>query len=479
MTAVAVGLRAHFLVAALAVLAALVMGAMIGAMPLTAVTIFGGLLVCALAFLAPVTHLTLLLLLTVVVPYSVQNSLTGPAGGVPSDAFLLTGLLRAAVALLSSPLDLRRAVAAGGCILFIAGAFLQLLHGLRVGADLSVAGAEFRQLLSYGTVLIAVPILTDPKSRARLLRGLLLVGLALGLFGVAQWFLKLPFGAAGDVGVREGVRLTTGGRGQVQGGLFGFPVAVAVAYAALASAHLRAARERALVLAVLGLNAAALLLTFERTFWVGAIAAIGFVTLRLAPGPRLRAVLLAPLLALVGFAALAVLAPAELVTARERLLSINQYGSDNSLRYRLIESEHVLAKIRERPVVGWGLGDTIWWGRPYAGVLPSAHKFSHNGYLWLAWKIGIPLTLIISLLIVLGILWRGPPSRDRLYATVRIGCQAALFALALINITWPSLRTPAITPVIGLLIAVAASPNAGRADVLPATQRRSESSSAT
>jgi O-antigen ligase len=234
-------------------------------------------------------------------------------------------------------------------------------------------------------------------------------------------------------------------------------VAIGLAYAALISGAVRSVPARALVLAVLVLNAASMLLTYERTFWVGAIVAVAFVTMRMGGRSRLRGLVLTPLAVLVGVAALAALAPSEFVTARERLLSINQYGSDNSLRYRLIESRHVAAKIEEHPVVGSGLADTIWWGRPYAGVPPESYAFSHNGYLWLAWKLGIPLTALLVLLVMLAVFWRGPPGEDRLFKAVRAGCQGGLLALLVINVTWPAFRILSITPVIGLFVAICAA----------------------
>lgn len=450
----ALDLRDRLMFPALALSASLLCGALLGARPLLALAFFGAAATLALAFVAPVAHLTLLLILTVVVPYSFQNQSIGSAGLVPADVFLVTGMLRAGVVLLMYGIDRRRLVAAAICLVFLAGAVLQLIQGLQGGAEVSAAGAEFRHMLAYGTLLVALPIVVDSRARWRLLKGLLVVGLLLGLWGIAQWALNISYGEAGDVGVRTGVRLTTGGRGQVQGGLYAFPAAIGLAYAALISGALRSLWSRAAVLAVLSLNTVSMLLTFERTFWVGTIVALGFITLRLSGRSRLRALIWTPLAALMGVAALAVLAPTELVTARERLLSINQYGSDNSLRYRLIESQHVVAKINDHPIIGSGLADTVWWGRPYAGVPPQAYAYSHNGYLWMAWKLGIPLTALILALILLAIFWRGPPGEDRLYAAVRAGCQGVLVALLIINVTFPAFRILSITPAIGLFVAV-------------------------
>ena len=46
--------------------------------------------------------------------------------------------------------------------------------------------------------------------------------------------------------MREGVRFTSAGRGQIQGGLFAFPVAVVMGVAALLSQRVRSTRTRVL-----------------------------------------------------------------------------------------------------------------------------------------------------------------------------------------------------------------------------------------
>ena len=130
-------------------------------------------------------------------------------------------------------------------MVFLVLASLQFLHGLSAGADLSTVGFEYRVLLGFGTFLVAVPVLADERARRRLLGGLLFIGLAVGLWGVLQYVLSFDFATSSDAGVRPGVRFTSTGRGQVQGGLFAFPLATAIAFAVLVSGQVRAASVRA------------------------------------------------------------------------------------------------------------------------------------------------------------------------------------------------------------------------------------------
>lgn len=452
---------------AIALAVALALGALTGLAPELAVAAVGALTVLVMAFLFPVTHLMLLLVLTAIVPYLVQNTYgvgggAGSSGLLVSDLFLMTGLLRATLELLRRPPGPGPALAAALMVAFMALATGQYVSGVLAGHEMSAAGAELRALVGFGAVLVALPILSDEQGRDRLLRGLVLCGLALGLWGLAQWTLNLSFGdGTGDFGVREGVSLTSSGRGQLQGGLFAFPVAVVLAFAALLSGQLRSLSHRLVLVLVLLLNAACLLLTFERTFWVVAVAACVLVVLRSNPSQRLRAIVVAPVIVTVSLVVLATLAPNTLTTARERLLSIGQYGNDSSVDYRILESQYVAAEITDQPVLGNGLGATIRWGRPLQQVPAETYTYSHNGYLWIAWKLGVPVALLLFGGLAWASLRRGRPRGSPLFVASAIGAQAALLALLVANVTFPSVSSLSITAAMGVLLAFCIVPRPG------------------
>ena len=254
------------------------------------------------------------------------------------------------------------------------------------------------------------------------------------------------------------MRFTSTGRGQVQGGLFAFPVATAIAFAVLVSGQVRAASVRLALLAVIGLNVVAMLLTYERTFWVATTLALAFVALKAGRLQRAKAVLIGFGAIVLTLATLATVAPREFTSARERLLSLGQYASDSSVRQRVVESRHVLDQIAAHPIVGSGLGASIWWGRPWESVPPRSNTYAHNGYLWLAWKLGLPAAILLSALMLTAVLRRGPPSGGPLFHAVRNGAQAGLLVLLLAMVTFPSVSSLAITPTIGLLLAICAAP---------------------
>ena len=435
---------------------AVIFGTLIAVSPAVAAALLGATVVLALAFLFPVAHLALILAVTAIVPYGIQNDygIAGGSGLVLSDVLILVALLRAFMILVRQPLEARRtlAILAVGGMVAVAG--LQALRGWTGGAGLGQVGYEFRVLFGWATIAVAVPLIADRASRDRLLKAMLGVGIAIGVYGLMQYFELLTFFAEGQAGLREGVRFTSTGKGQIQGGLFAFPVGVVVGFAVLTSGAVRSRAGQAALLALVGLNAIGLLLTYERTFWLATVLALGFILLRAGFAQRLRVIALTVALVIVVAPALSTLAPGALSAAAERLLSLNQYGNDDSVRYRLQEGRHVVEKIEEHPIIGWGLADEIFYGLPWLQTPPSAEVFAHNGYLWLAWKIGIPAALLLFAVIGWAIVARPPPAIDPIYRAVRLGAQASLLVMLVVSITFPSFSALNITAVNGVLLAL-------------------------
>ena len=457
--------RGHSAVPVVALATAAALGVAAAVDPRIALALVGGGVLVVLAFLAPVAHLTLLLLVTAIVPFGLQNAVAfgggqGSPGLFPSDVLLVGGLVRAGLVLLDTPLERRAGRSVAALLVLLGVAILQALHGLRSGYDAGTAGTELRVLLGFGAGVVALPLLRDPAARSRVFGGLLVVGLAIGAWGVIQWTMDLPFTAAEDAGVRAGVRFTTEGRGQIQGGLFAFPVAIVMAVAALLSHEVTALRTRALLVVVVGVNSIDLVLTYERTFWVATGLALGFLAVRATPAQRLRALVLGPALVGLALVGLAVTSPRELGAASERLASIGQYGSDLSVRFRVTETRNVTRQIEAHPLAGSGLGATILWGRAYEGVRPTTESFAHNGYLWLVWKLGAPAAALLVLVLAAAVLSRGPPATTTAGA-LRAGAQAALLLLLVASVTFPAFNTLGITAVMGVLVALCATPRGG------------------
>jgi O-antigen ligase len=453
--------RRELLALPLLIAAALALGTLIPDRPLMAlgVVAVGGAL--ALAFMAPVVHLLLILVLTAIVPFHLQNRMglgggEGSPGLILTDVLILSGLLRAALVLSGRRLPRRTVVGIAllACLLLVAG--MQILHGLVLDRDVSVVGAEFRAVLGFATLVVAIPILLDARYRGRLIYGLVVSGMALGAWGLAQWLLGIEFGGAGDVGVRAGVSYTTAGVGQIQGGLYAFPVASILALAALTSSAVRTSGARAALLAVAVLNFSCVLLTYERTFWLATAAGVTFVMLRAGLARWIRVAGWSLLALLLVASSVTAFAPGALKTGEERLLSVGNYQDDLSLEYRLTESRFVLAEIRERPLLGSGFGASIYWGRPAQDVPAAEATYSHAGYLVLAWKLGLVGAALLLTLMGIGILARGTPPGPPAMAALKTGAQGALVGLLIVGIAFPTFTTLSISATIGFLLAVCA-----------------------
>ena len=423
----------------------------------------GAIVITGMAFLLPVAHLCALLVATAIVPLDIQNQISlggglDSPGLLPSDALLLTGLARAALVLGDADLDRRQRRTAVAAFVVLGVAGIQFIHGLVAGTGPADAGAELRVILVLGgTLLIALPILADPVGRRRLYRALVVVGLLVGLWGIAQWTLGLRFGDTEEVLASSGGGgFTTAGRTI---GQYAFPVAAVMAVAVWTSGRVASFGARALLVAVMVANILAAILTYERTFWIVTIVGMGFVVLKARGAQRARVLLMTPIVLGLLFAGLSTVAPDELEAAQARFESIGDYAIDPSVRYRLAESRLVLEEIRASPVIGSGFGATIFIGRPGTYVQPKPRRYAENGYLWLVWKLGLPAALLVVALLVVAIARRrGIPDEDPLSAAVRHGAQGALVALLIASITFPSFNSLTITPTMGLLVAIALAP---------------------
>ena len=432
--------------APLAAALAVGLGLLAGSRPGLAIAVAGVAVLVILPFVAPATHITLTVVVATLVPLDVQNtlSLSGGAGLVLVDVLLLAGLARAAVALLTRGIDRRglRALVLVG--LFLLLCVVQFAHGITLGHDPSAVGYEMRNLLGVGVLVIALPLVFDERGRRRLLVGMAIAGLAIGLWGSAQWLLEVGVPEAG-----------VGDTGAVLGGEYAFGAIVVLAVAALVSTQRRPTAVTTMLAAVLVLNTIALVLTFQRAFWLATSFAVLLVVMRSERGRRARGFAYGGLTTLVVALTLSVAAPDLVSAARERLLSVGRYETDLSVRYRLRESSFVLREIRESAVAGSGLGATIYWGRPAEGVLPRSEAYSHDAYLWLAWKLGIPGLLLMLALVAFVLVAARTGRRQRESDGVRGGAVAALLGTLIVGVTAPVFGTLSASAVLGLLLALA------------------------
>ena len=421
--------------------------------PRTAIAV---LLLIPLAFAAPVAAVSVLIAVTSLVPFEVQDSLSviggrDEPGLLFVDALMMLGLLRVGwlVVRRRMELDLPMLGAVAAALICCAA----LAWGISQGADTSEAGHEARRVvMGVAAFILAWPLVADRSARRRLVWVLITLGLALGLWGVAQWMFSIDYTNSGDVGVRPGVDRVAGGRGMLQGGMFGYPVAITLAWAALVSGRVRKPPIRGILAVIVVLNAVCLVLTYERTIWLVtalscAVVVVMYGATAIRPAIRWAGLGLAALVCL------AAIAPGEAATALKRMMSVSQISTDNSFTYRIIESDAAIDAIAARPVTGSGLGATVTWeGQGIFATLTTS--FIHNGYLWLAWKFGIPVAALVVLLMVVAIVRRTPSGDSWQWRAVRVGSKASILGLLLVPITFPVFNVLGITPLMGFLLAV-------------------------
>ena len=159
-----------------------------------------------------------------------------------------------------------------------------------------------------------------------------------------------------------------------------------------------------------------------------------------------------------GLLTLAAVSPSTLQTAEQRLFSIGSYQVDNSVRYRTVESGFVIDKIKESPLIGTGLADTIYWGQPWTQTKPASQSYTHVGYLWLTWREGIIGAALVLTLLLAAATWPGRAADGPLPSAMRIGSQAGLVAMLIANLTFPAFQGGQSTYVMGFLVAYSAIP---------------------
>jgi hypothetical protein len=126
--------------------------------------------------------------------------------------------------------------------------------------------------------------------------------------------------------------------------------------------------------------------------------------------------------------------------------------------YRGAESQLVEQQIAQHPLTGSAFGATILIGRPGTNQPLAPRPYAEDGYLWLAWKVGIPGTALLCVLLAMAILARQSRNEDQLLSAARLGAAAGLAALAFASYAFPSFNQIAITPVMGLMIATCIIP---------------------
>jgi O-antigen ligase len=146
-----------------------------------------------------------------------------------------------------------------------------------------------------------------------------------------------------------------------------------------------------------GLSLIGLIVSFSRTFWVFII--LGIVIMLFFINNEQRKTLVAGL-SIISLAGIIVFfsvfegkTKMMSMILSNRLMSTTKGTKDLSAYQRFIEYETVLKSVEENPMFGNGLGKTFNFYDPYLH-LTQRPKNVHNGYLYIAFRLGIPMLVV-------------------------------------------------------------------------------------
>lgn len=306
---------------------------------------------------------------------------------------------------------------------------------------------------------------------AKLARVMVFMAVAVSAIALLQYTFNIQIAREGRVGGLEtlGVIENDLTRVQMQGYAF---VMVGLAWAMVTAA--RGGRRLFLALPLMLFFAAALYVNFGRALWAWSILAVLMCGVVL--GLRRAALLGSALVVLgaLGLASLAMLRPAVIDSVVNRIASVADEGAiRTSGGWRKLENEASAARIVQSPLVGIGLGGEY---RPWLSEIRtfSEHtRYVHNGYVFIAVKLGIPALGVLLWLTLLP-WWRAFRQRRE----VRVGPQAMWYAVVAswlpvmgLSFTQPEIVTPqtVLLMCMGLVLMIHRPPAA--ADVRSAPRR--------
>ena len=207
-------------------------------------------------------------------------------------------------------------------------------------------------------------------------------------------------------------------------------------------------------LSLLALSAVGILLTFGRTTWGAALLGMAVVVYLLGLRKSWPMLLWSLLGATLAFAMLIAVKPAMLDALVARATSVEkeiEYGSSAAWRY--YEAEQILPQIGAHPVLGLGLGAAYRRPAP-SDALPEQVRYIHNGYLFVASKMGLPaLSLLLWCLGVVFVWsWRGARTEpDPEFRGVHAAVCAGVLGVLLASITEPHLMRDSSLAYLGVL----------------------------
>ncbi len=336
--------------------------------------------------------------------------------------------------------------------LFIAWAFLSAFLGIRRGLPYKDSLLELRPLVQYLWFFLIVQTL-----RVRQLKRVLIVTFGM-CFVISIQGLVLFAKGEGTVGTFNG------GYVRIMSVEFSYLLFCCLMSAAL---YLGANRYRAAMIAGMVVSFAALVVTFQRSAFLGLAAGLAIILFWLG-SQAIEHLLWSGLTLLLVLAAVIpaawVVKPElfrPLIALEERLASIEDFREDDSAQHRFREWRSSLDLIRSHPIVGNGLGTRVVFFSPEyerEGTKKgywSHDIYIHNSYVWTTVKMGlIGLGFLLTMIIMIfqrGFQFLRSQSGSAENRVLTLGLLACLAALVVISFFGPMITSPNLTPFVAVV----------------------------
>jgi O-antigen ligase len=297
---------------------------------------------------------------------------------------------------------------------------------------------EGRHLMFLLLFPLTVAVLNTKERLRRFVLGLLLLGVLFSMGQIVQSFFHVRiFGDSGRLVIAETLGVKSYDATISNTG--GLNIIILVLFTSVGWYALKEIKTFKF-LSLSAICAVGILLTFGRTTWGVTLLGLAVVMYLLGlrkSGPVLVWSLVASALA---FALLIAFKPAMLDALIVRATSVEkevEYGSSAAWRY--YEAEQVLPQIAANPILGLGLG-AAYRAPARSDALPEQVRYVHNGYLYMASKLGVPaLALFVWCIgIILRWSWRGAQTeRDPRSRGVHAAIFAGVLGVLMASITEP------------------------------------------
>lgn len=151
------------------------------------------------------------------------------------------------------------------------------------------------------------------------------------------------------------------------------------------------------LLIFIGMVGVALILTFSRTFWLIIIIMIMILFFFLPNKKKISMLKVGIVLVTISIAGFFILLgdKTEMIYTliENRFASSSAGTKDVSLRSRYVEWDYALKEIKQYPLSGKGMGNQVHFFNILSGITFHTPNI-HNGYIFMAYKLGIPMALL-------------------------------------------------------------------------------------